>query len=86
MVSRSIRVPVALAAGLTVAFGPVTGVALADRPSVSEAVFDRSLNLQGVQNARDAGGYRTGDGHLVRTGWCTAPASSTTRHRPISPN
>ncbi|MFE7800151.1 tyrosine-protein phosphatase [Nocardia sp. NPDC057440] len=68
MVSRSIRVPVALAAGLTVAFGPVTGAALADQPSASATVFDRSLNLQGVQNARDAGGYRTVDGRLVRTG------------------
>ncbi|MFQ6397251.1 tyrosine-protein phosphatase [Nocardia sp. KC 131] len=68
MVSRSIRVPVALAAGLTVAFGPLAGVALADQPSTSVTAFDRSLNLQGVQNARDAGGYRTADGRLVRTG------------------
>ncbi|MFD0361254.1 tyrosine-protein phosphatase [Nocardia sp. GCM10030253] len=68
MVSRSIRVPVALAAGLAVAFGPVAGVALADQPSATVTTFDRSLNLQGVQNARDAGGYRTTDGRFVRTG------------------
>lgn len=69
MVRRTFRVPVALAAGLTVAFGPVAGVALADPVGVADAVtFDRSLNLQGVQNGRDAGGYHTTDGRWVRTG------------------
>ncbi|WP_228002017.1 tyrosine-protein phosphatase [Nocardia australiensis] len=68
MVSRSVRGPVAIAAGLAVAFGPVAGVAVADQPSASAAAFDRSLNLQGVQNARDVGGYRTVDGRSVRTG------------------
>lgn len=69
MVRRSVRLPVALAAGLTVAFGPVAGVAPADPVSVTDPVtFDRALNLQGVQNGRDAGGYRTADGHWVRTG------------------
>ncbi|WP_433733501.1 tyrosine-protein phosphatase [Nocardia sp. CA-129566] len=69
MVSRTLRVPVALAAGLTVAFGPAAGVAPADPVGVADTVtFDRSLNLQGVQNGRDAGGYRTTDGHWVRTG------------------
>ncbi|MGW4768291.1 tyrosine-protein phosphatase [Nocardia sp. NPDC004278] len=69
MVRRTLRVPVALAVGLTVAFGPVAGIALADPVGVADAVtFDRSLNLQGVQNGRDAGGYRTTDGHWVRTG------------------
>lgn len=69
MVRRSVRLPVALAAGLTVAFGPVAAVAAADPVSVADPVtFDRALNLQGVQNGRDAGGYRTADGHWVRTG------------------
>jgi protein-tyrosine phosphatase len=69
MVRRSVRIPVALAAGLTVAFGPVTGVALADPVSVADPVtFDRALNLQGVLNGRDAGGYHTTDGRWVRTG------------------
>ncbi|WP_330256688.1 tyrosine-protein phosphatase [Nocardia sp. NBC_00565] len=68
MVHRSMRVPVALAAGLTVAFAPVAGVALADPVSVADTTVDRSLNLQGVQNGRDAGGYRTTDGRWIRTG------------------
>ncbi|WP_194835816.1 tyrosine-protein phosphatase [Nocardia sp. XZ_19_369] len=66
--TRSLRTPIALAAGLAVAFGPVTGAALAEPPAASAVAFDRSLNLQGVQNARDLGGYRTGTGQTVRTG------------------
>ncbi|MFI9404478.1 tyrosine-protein phosphatase [Nocardia sp. NPDC052316] len=66
--TRSLRTPIALAAGLAVAFGPVTGAALAEPPATSTVAFDRSLNLQGVQNARDIGGYRTGTGRTVRTG------------------
>ncbi|GAA5106800.1 tyrosine-protein phosphatase [Nocardia iowensis] len=68
MTRRSLRAPVALAAGLAVAFGPVTGAALADPPAASALAFDRSLPLQGVQNARDIGGYRTIGGQTVRTG------------------
>ncbi|MFF3223401.1 tyrosine-protein phosphatase [Nocardia suismassiliense] len=66
--ARSLRTPIALAAGLAVAFGPVAGVALAEPPAASAVAFDRSLTLQGVQNARDLGGYRTGTGQTVRTG------------------
>ncbi|MFI6043639.1 tyrosine-protein phosphatase [Nocardia sp. NPDC051321] len=66
--TRSLRTPIALAAGLAVAFGPVTGAALAEPPVASAVAFDRSLNLQGVQNARDIGGYRTATGKTVRTG------------------
>ncbi|MEU7138748.1 tyrosine-protein phosphatase [Nocardia sp. NPDC046473] len=66
--TRSLRTPIALAAGLAVAFGPVTGAALAEPPAASAVAFDRSLNLQGVQNARDIGGYRTATGKTVRTG------------------
>ncbi|MET9486674.1 tyrosine-protein phosphatase [Nocardia sp. NPDC006630] len=36
--------------------------------SVVLSITDRNLNLSGVQNARDAGGYRTTDGHTVRPG------------------
>ncbi|WP_406279700.1 tyrosine-protein phosphatase [Nocardia sp. NBC_00881] len=68
MAHRSLRAPVALATGLVVAFGAVTGAALADPPAASAVAFDRSLHLQGVQNARDIGGYRTLDGRTVRTG------------------
>ncbi|PXX54107.1 protein-tyrosine phosphatase [Nocardia tenerifensis] len=66
--TRSLRAPIALAAGLAVAFGPVTGAALAEPPAASAVAFDRALNLQGVQNARDVGGYRTVTGQTVRTG------------------
>ncbi|MFE5288454.1 tyrosine-protein phosphatase [Nocardia sp. NPDC056611] len=59
-----------LAAALT--FGVSPGLALAVDPPVATAnvLLDpvaRSLNLSGVQNARDVGGYRTADGHTVRT-------------------
>ncbi|MGY2113974.1 tyrosine-protein phosphatase [Nocardia gipuzkoensis] len=67
MTSR-FRAPVAMATGLAIAFGPVAGAALADRPAAPAVVADPSLHLQGVQNARDIGGYRTGDGRIVRTG------------------
>ncbi|WP_433656254.1 tyrosine-protein phosphatase [Nocardia sp. CA-128927] len=66
--TRSLRTPIALAAGLAVAFGPMTGAALAEPPAASAVAFDRSLNLQGVQNARDIGGYQTSTGKTVRTG------------------
>lgn len=66
--TRSLRTPIALAAGLAMAFGPVTGAALAEPPAASAVTFDRSLNLQGVQNARDIGGYRTATGKTVRPG------------------
>ncbi|MFF2551327.1 tyrosine-protein phosphatase [Nocardia sp. NPDC058058] len=61
-------------------FGSLPAVAFADQPAavavqppastdnVLVNTADRSLNLQGVVNARDAGGYRTADGHTVRTG------------------
>ncbi|WP_280342360.1 tyrosine-protein phosphatase [Nocardia abscessus] len=67
MTSR-FRAPVAMAAGLAIAFGPVAGAAFADRPAAPAVVADPSLHLQGVQNARDIGGYRTSDGRIVRTG------------------
>ncbi|MFD7842447.1 tyrosine-protein phosphatase [Nocardia sp. NPDC059764] len=68
---RTIGATVVLAAALT--FGVSPGLALAVDPPVATAnvLLDpaaRSLNLSGVQNARDAGGYRTTDGHTVRTG------------------
>lgn len=67
---RALRVGLAAATGLALALGPVVGTALADpATAITETTaFDRSLNLQGVQNARDVGGYRTIDGHSVRTG------------------
>ncbi|MGK8500282.1 tyrosine-protein phosphatase [Nocardia asiatica] len=66
--TRRFRAPVAMATGLAIAFGPVAGVALADQPPAPAVVADPALGSQGVQNARDIGGYRTGDGRIVRTG------------------
>ncbi|WP_245673474.1 tyrosine-protein phosphatase [Nocardia lijiangensis] len=65
---RALRASIAAATGLAIAFGPVTGVAVADPVVAADTAFDRSVGLQGVQNARDVGGYRTADGRLVRTG------------------
>ncbi|WP_324192084.1 tyrosine-protein phosphatase [Nocardia puris] len=64
--SRALRAPLVALCGLTVAFGPALTVATAAPPAAVAA--DRSLGLTGVQNARDAGGYRTVDGRWVRTG------------------
>ncbi|WP_067564414.1 tyrosine-protein phosphatase [Nocardia acidivorans] len=61
-------------------FGATPALAFADQPaavavqppaSTGNVVLDtaaRSLNLRDVVNARDAGGYKTVDGHTVRTG------------------
>ncbi|MCP2287787.1 tyrosine-protein phosphatase [Nocardia amikacinitolerans] len=65
---RALRASIAAATGLAIAFGPVAGVAVADPVVAADTAFDRSVGLQGVQNARDVGGYRTVDGRLVRTG------------------
>ncbi|MET8649186.1 tyrosine-protein phosphatase [Nocardia aurea] len=64
-----IRASVSAAAGLALVFGPVVAVApAATAAPASDTAFDRALGLTGVQNARDAGGYRTTDGKWVRTG------------------
>lgn len=76
---RMLGASLVLASALSLSALPV--LAQADPPAVAVAVqppastsavvvntADRSLNLQGVVNARDAGGYRTTDGHTVRTG------------------
>ncbi|WP_280259145.1 tyrosine-protein phosphatase [Nocardia wallacei] len=73
MVRRSTRGTAALAVAATLAFGPVAGTAPAADPpaataSVLDGTADRALALQGVQNARDLGGYRTADGRTVATG------------------
>lgn len=66
---RALRASVAAATGLALVFGPVITVASADPTATAgTANFDRSLMLQGVQNARDVGGYRTVDDRIVRLG------------------
>lgn len=73
MVHRSIRITAAATAAVAIALGPAVGTALAADPpaataSVVATTAQRAVPLQGVQNARDLGGYRTTDGHVVRTG------------------
>ncbi|MBF6175139.1 tyrosine-protein phosphatase [Nocardia blacklockiae] len=73
MARRSTRRTAAVLATATLAFAPAAGTALAADPpaataSVGVDTADRALGLQGVQNARDLGGYRTVDGRTVRTG------------------
>ncbi|WP_067540927.1 tyrosine-protein phosphatase [Nocardia crassostreae] len=75
---RMLGTTLVLAAALS--FGAAPAVAFADTPpaaivappaptgNVLLTTDARSLNLQGVVNARDAGGYRTTDGRTVRTG------------------
>ncbi|WP_067707583.1 tyrosine-protein phosphatase [Nocardia yamanashiensis] len=71
MPRRRALLPAALLA-VALGFG-ITGTAAAvdppaPTPAVVVGVGDRALPLQGVQNARDAGGYRTTDSKEVRTG------------------
>ncbi|MFD6221822.1 tyrosine-protein phosphatase [Nocardia asteroides] len=67
--SRAVHASLAAATGMAVLLGPVVaGPALAAPVGSETTVADRLLGLSGVQNARDAGGYRTVDGHQVRTG------------------
>lgn len=58
-----------LAAG-TIALIPNTADATAQRPATAHAAPStiRSLHLQGMPNARDLGGFRTGNGGTVRYG------------------
>ncbi|WP_067703996.1 tyrosine-protein phosphatase [Nocardia jejuensis] len=79
-VNRTLGASLMLSAALSL--GALPTVALADPPAATQQQVQppaptgnvlvntdaRSLNLQGVVNARDAGGYRTADGHTVRTG------------------
>lgn len=73
MASRTTRLAASAAAAALIATGPALGVAAAADPpaappSVSVNTQDRSLHLASVANARDLGGYRTTDGHTVKTG------------------
>ncbi|MDO3648966.1 tyrosine-protein phosphatase [Nocardia mangyaensis] len=65
---RAVRTGLAVATGVAVLLAPVVGSAVAAPPNAETATVERSLGLSGVQNARDAGGYRTTDGRWVRTG------------------
>jgi protein-tyrosine phosphatase len=57
-----------LAVSLAIGVAPVTPAALA-RPTVAaKADSQRFLVLEGSQNLRDLGGYRTADGHRVKWG------------------
>ncbi|MFE3544435.1 tyrosine-protein phosphatase [Nocardia sp. NPDC059177] len=66
---RAVRASLTVATAVAVLLGPVAGQAVAaPAPANETTAVERSLGLSGVPNARDAGGYRTTDGHWVRTG------------------
>ncbi|WP_244975981.1 tyrosine-protein phosphatase [Nocardia huaxiensis] len=70
--TRAFRAAVVLTVGMSATFGTAALAFAADPPAATSSVVvntgNRSLGLQGVLNARDAGGYRTTDGRTVRTG------------------
>lgn len=65
---RALRAGLTAATALTLVLGPAATSALAVPPAAGDTTAERGLNLSGVVNARDAGGYRTTDGRWVRTG------------------
>ncbi|MFJ9370702.1 tyrosine-protein phosphatase [Nocardia sp. NPDC101769] len=81
---RTLGAAVVLTAALTFTVAPnLAAAATPPPPPTGSVLLDpaaRSLNLSGVENARDAGGYRTIDGHTVRSGlvFRTAALSSAT--------
>lgn len=63
------RAAAALIASAALLVGGVSGIAIAAPTAVADQVdFDRSLHLDGAENARDIGGYSTADGRTVKTG------------------
>lgn len=72
MRNRAVQAAAAVTIALSASFGSVATAFAADPPAATSSVLvntdNRALGLTGVLNARDAGGYRTADGHTVRTG------------------
>ncbi|MFF0634642.1 tyrosine-protein phosphatase [Nocardia sp. NPDC004151] len=72
MRKRAVQAAAAVTIALSASLGSVAPAFAADPPAVTSSVLvntdSRALGLTGVLNARDAGGYRTTDGHSVRTG------------------
>lgn len=66
-VRRSVGFALTVVAAGTLTFTG-TDAAVAEPSSAMQPAFDRSLHLDHANNARDIGGYRTADGHWVRTG------------------
>nr|WP_295109276.1 tyrosine-protein phosphatase [uncultured Caulobacter sp.] len=54
--------------GALALLAPVAGTLRAQTPTVAQVAHSRVLPLQGGQNFRDLGGYRTRDGHTVKWG------------------
>ncbi|MEC3953843.1 tyrosine-protein phosphatase [Nocardia sp. CDC153] len=72
MRNRAVQAAAVVTIALSASLGSVATAFAADPPAATSSVLvntdNRSLGLTGVLNARDAGGYRTIDGHTVRTG------------------
>ncbi|MFE5285397.1 tyrosine-protein phosphatase [Nocardia sp. NPDC056611] len=72
MRNRAVQAAAAVTIALSASLGSVATAVAADPPAATSSVLvntdNRALGLTGVLNARDAGGYRTADGHTVRTG------------------
>ncbi|MEV0099648.1 tyrosine-protein phosphatase, partial [Nocardia sp. NPDC050789] len=72
MRKRAVQAAAAVTIALSASLGSVAPAFAADPPAATSSVLvntdTRALGLTGVLNARDAGGYRTADGHSVRTG------------------
>ncbi|MFE3794518.1 tyrosine-protein phosphatase [Nocardia tengchongensis] len=72
MRNRAVQAAAAVTIALSASLGSVATAFAADPPAATSSVLvntdNRALGLTGVLNARDAGGYRTVDGHTVRTG------------------
>ncbi|MFJ4655923.1 tyrosine-protein phosphatase [Nocardia sp. NPDC088792] len=70
--NRAIQAALVATVALSASLGSTAIAFAADPPAATSSVIDntdqRALGLTGVLNARDAGGYRTTDGHTVRTG------------------
>ncbi|MGV9836430.1 tyrosine-protein phosphatase [Nocardia niigatensis] len=72
MRTRAAQAAAVVTLALSATLGSVATAFAADPPVATSSVLantdSRALGLTGVLNARDAGGYRTADGHTVRSG------------------
>ncbi|WP_246023238.1 tyrosine-protein phosphatase [Nocardia yunnanensis] len=72
MRNRAVQAAAVVTIAFSASLGSVATAFATDPPAATSSVVvdtdTRALGLTGVQNARDAGGYRTLDGHTVRSG------------------
>ncbi|MGW4247335.1 tyrosine-protein phosphatase [Nocardia sp. NPDC004722] len=72
MRTRAVQAAAVVTIALSASLGSAATAFAVDPPAATSDVIvntdNRALGLTGVLNARDAGGYKTADGHTVRTG------------------